>query len=158
MYVHLTDPVVLPVQTVLELFATTFAELRFADVDSQTLEHLATDVRSAADIVASAELALEAARSALQEKQDALLQHAQRALAYARVYAENDEALGARLEAITLPRATRRPRTAVEALVLSAGADHEAAPGLEPRPRPRGRPRNTPITGPTLNGVALAGE
>ncbi|MGA2448237.1 MAG: hypothetical protein ABTD50_06155 [Polyangiaceae bacterium] len=152
------DPIGLPIQTVLELFATTFADIRFADIDAHTLEHLAIEVRSAADIVAAAELALETARSALQEKQDALLQHAQRALAYARVYAENDEALGARLEAITLPRATRRPRTAVEALVLSAGADREAAPELEARPRPRGRPRNAPIAGPTLTGVTLGCE
>lgn len=88
-------------------------------------------MKSAANIVASAEIALESARATLMEKQDALLQHSQHALAYARVYAENDEAMTARLETITLARATRRSRTGAEVLLLSA----------PPQPSPRGRGR-----------------
>jgi hypothetical protein len=140
----------LAIQTILDLFATDLAEVRFADLDAKALERVATDVKSAADVVASAELALEAARAALQEKQDALLQHTQRALAYARVYAENDEAMSVRLEAITLPRPTRRSRTSAEMLVLSS-APHAG-------PRVRGRTRKASRTEPMLEGVTLNGE
>ena len=77
----------------------------------------------------------------MQEKQEALLLRAQRALAYARVYAESDTTLTASLEAIGLPRATRRA-TVGDAPVLSAASDTA--------PRPRGRPRKRPAAEPTL--------
>jgi hypothetical protein len=129
-----------PVRTVLYLFTSDLADVRFGDVDGQTLARAAADVESSADVVASAASSLETARGALHERQEALLQQAQRALAYARVYAEADEALSARLDAITLPRPTRRARgasepTSTDVLVLTA----------EPQPpRPRGRPRKVP--------------
>jgi hypothetical protein len=144
------DSIPLPVQAILDLFAHELADVRFADVDANALEQIAVEVKAAADIVESAELALDAARAALQEKQDSLLQHTQRALAYARVYAESDEAMSARLETIALPRAARRARAGSETLVLSA------AP--ESRARVRGRSRKAPCTEPMLNGVTLTGE
>jgi hypothetical protein len=144
------DPIAAPIQAILDLFAKDLADVRFANVDAKTLERIASEVKSAAGVVASAELALETARATLLEKQDALLQHAQHALAYARVYAENDEAMTARLETITLPRATRRARAGAEVLLLSV------AP--QPSPRARGRGRKTPSTEPMLDGVTLAGE
>jgi hypothetical protein len=158
------EPVPVPVQTILDLFINLLGDVRFADVDAKTLEQFATDVRSAADVVASAELALDAARAVLQEKQDGLLQYAQRALAYARVYAENDEALSARLEAITLPRVSRRPRTGVDALVLSGTAGGRPGSGPELTPRVRKRRRNAsgaePLldSDPLLNGVEFTAE
>src|SRR5580658_9403768 len=144
------DPIAAPIQAILDLFAKDLADVRFANVDAKTLERIASEVKSAAGVVASAELALETARATLLEKQDALLQHAQHALAYARVYAENDEAMTARLETITLPRATRRARAGAEVLLLSV------AP--QPSPRARGRVRKTPSNEPMLEGVTLAGE
>ena len=113
---------------------TDLADVRFADVDAQTLARVAADVESAALVVAEAQAALDGARAALQDRQDTLLQHAQRALAYARVYAESDAIMSARLDAIALPKLARRARgEGGEALVLSA----------EPQPaaRRRGRPR-----------------
>jgi hypothetical protein len=131
-----------PIQTLLDLFTSSLADVRFADVDGPTLARYAADVAAAAEGVAAAQSALDAARGALQEKQDALLMQSQRALAYARVYAEGDEILSAELEAVALPRATRRPRVE-DALVLSSVA-------LQPSPRPRGRPRKVPVVEPTL--------
>jgi hypothetical protein len=122
------------IQGVLDLFSSTLGDVKFGDVDACSLARAADDVQSAADVVASAQAALDAARSTLHEREETLLLHAQRALAYARVYAETDEALSAQLEAITLPRPPRRPRTdGHEALVLS--------PDPQPATRPRGRPR-----------------
>jgi len=138
-----------PIQTLLDLFTTCLADVRFADVDGQTLARCAAEVDVADDAVAAAQSALDSARETLQEKQDALLHQAQRALAYARVYAESDEALGGRLEAITLPRVTRRSRTE-DALVLSATP--------QPTPRPRGRPRKARVAEPMLEGIVPPAE
>src|SRR5579863_4402981 len=96
-----------PIQTVLDLFDAAFADVRFADIDAQTLVKAAADVREVAAVVVSAQAALDSARSALQERQNALLLQVQRAMAYARVYAESDEGLLEQLEAIRLPRPTR---------------------------------------------------
>jgi hypothetical protein len=134
-----------PIQTLLDIFTTSLADLRFGDIDGQTLALSASDVESAASAMAAAQVALDAARETLQERQDALLRQAQRALAHARVHAEGDESLSGRLEAVTLPRpAARRPRAEDDApLVLSSAA-------LPATPRPRGRPRKLPVAEPTL--------
>ncbi len=121
-----------PVQAVLDLFTTELTAVRFGDVDANVLGRLAADTLAAAEAVAVAQAALDGARGALQERQDALHQQAQRALAYARVYAESDDALSMRLEAIALPKLARRARTE-EALVL--------APDTAPSAKRRGRPR-----------------
>jgi hypothetical protein len=129
------------VQALLDLFATSLADVRFADVDGPSLARCAAEVEAAAQAEAVARSALDAANLALQEKQEALLRRAQRALAYARVYAESDTTLTASLEAIGLLRATRRA-TVGDALVLSAASDTW--------PRRRGRPRKRPAAQPTL--------
>lgn len=155
-----------PVQTVLDLFATHLPDLRFGDVDAQSLARVAHEVQAAADVMTTAQIALESARIALHERQESLLQQVQRALAYARVYAEADEVLSAHLEAVTLPRATRRARAETS---TSHGTDDELVLTSEPQPakRPRGRPRKVPAPGapvvlpleePMLEALASTGE
>lgn len=112
------------VSALLELFESSLSDVRFADLDANVLNALAAEVAQAAESVASKQTALDEARAALQERQNLLLQQAQRALAYARVYAENDFDLRAKLEAIALPKPPRAPRR----------AGTEAAP---PPPQPR---------------------
>lgn len=99
-----------PIQALLELFDTALSDVRFADLDAAALAALAAQVNAAAEGVAAKQAALEEANASLLERQNVLLQQAQRALAYARVYAENDFELRAKLDAIALPRAPRRPR------------------------------------------------
>jgi hypothetical protein len=153
-----------PIQTVLDLFSSHLADVRFGDIDAPSLARLAADVHAASDVTTAAQIALDSARITLHERQEALLLQAQRALAYARVYAEADESLSARLEAVTLPRAARRSRTDANAsttpneLVLTT-SDAPAAR------RPRGRPRKLvtpsttpPLPEPMLEGLAQAGE
>jgi hypothetical protein len=140
----------LPIQALLDLFTTSLADVRFADLDGATLACSAAEVEVAAKAVAAAQAALDAAREGLQEKQDALLQRAQRALAYARVYAETDETLSRKLDAVSLPRAPRRAR-AEDALVLSAEP--------QPSPRPRGRRKKAPAAPElTLEAIVPPGE
>jgi hypothetical protein len=122
------------VQAVLELFKGPLADVRFADVDASGLASVAVEVERAAASVQEQEAHLAALRLSLAERQDALLSLAHRALAYARVYAESDEALSARLNAISLPRAAkprknaRPPQAQAEvAADTSAGAAVENA-------------------------------
>jgi hypothetical protein len=70
----------------------------------------------------------------LLEKQEVLLQMAQRALAYARVYAEGDAELAARVDGISLLRSARRTQK------MESSDSGAPAPHAEP-PRRRGRPR-----------------
>jgi hypothetical protein len=146
-YVQVMDAIAPPIQAILDLFDTALSQVRFADLDAKTLTSLAAEVRASAEIVVAAQAALTSAREALQERQDALLHQAQRAVAYARVYAENDEALGQRIDAIALPRQSKRARGVDEPLTLSP--EPQAA-------RPRGRPRKTLVAEPTLAGVIPA--
>jgi hypothetical protein len=153
------DAIPPPVQSLLDLFATSLAEVRFGDVDAKTLARAAADVQAAAAIVEGAQSALDEARRTLHELEEALLQNAHRAAAYARVYAENDAALSERVSAIALPRPTRRARHG-EALVLSAegeAGDGGAGAGTPAR-RPRGRPRKVTPVAPELDTLLLTGK
>jgi hypothetical protein len=97
------------VQAVVQLFEGPLAGVRFADIDGSSLGHLATEVEEAARQVQAQEAQLAELKQVLTLRQDALLTLAQRALSYARVYAEGDEALTAELSRIALPR-PNKPR------------------------------------------------
>jgi hypothetical protein len=126
-----------PIRAVIELFETTLSEVRFPDVDARTLAGAAAEVDAADRAVASAQAALESARSALQERQDALLGQVHKAIAYARVYAESDETVIQRLNAIALPRVGRAARSKDDALILLAVPDAD--------PSPRRKRRRSPV-------------
>jgi hypothetical protein len=100
-----------PVQSVLDLFQGPLSNVRFADIDAAGLANLATEVEAAAAEVQQQEEKLAELRQGLAQRQEALLVLAQQALAYARVYAENDEPLLEELSRISLPRAAK-PRKA----------------------------------------------
>jgi len=131
-----------PIQAVLDLFADPLRDLRFADVDATTLGELAASTEAAAEVVLAAETELARARRALQDRQDALLLQAQRALAYARVYAESDPGLAERLEQVALPRGPRRPRADGDVLVLEPAPAPRSRKGASEAgaPKRRGRP------------------
>ncbi|WP_394826238.1 hypothetical protein [Pendulispora albinea] len=127
-----------PVQTLIEIFRTELADLRFADMDAKGLSDVATDVQSATDALTTAQAAVDAARAQLQERQEALLHYAQRALAYARIYAETNDDLRTRLEGIALPRPARRPNPKADETPASSPEASADAPV-----RRRGRPRKS---------------
>lgn len=125
-----TDPIVAEVTKLIELFSEE-PTLKFPDLDADALREASGRVERRQEDVRKAEAAVLAARGALEEEHEALLRKAQRAHAYLRVYAENDEALAARVEAVVLPRGRRAPR---------ADAPERPTEG-EPMPKRRGRPR-----------------
>ncbi|HET9930847.1 MAG TPA: hypothetical protein VFQ35_09180 [Polyangiaceae bacterium] len=94
----------------LDLFERELKAVRFGDLDSTRLLGLADEVREAAEALAAHEARTAELRSALAERQEILLQQAQRALAFARIHAEDDAALTAKLGEISLPRAPKRPK------------------------------------------------
>jgi hypothetical protein len=97
------DPVSEPVAALIDVFGVHAATLCFPEVDHATLEGLAAELRQAAAEVERQERALQQARQALDERRDALRARAERGLAYARIFAEDDEALREQLEGIDLP-------------------------------------------------------
>jgi len=112
------------IQSVLALFKGPLASVRFADIDAAGLASLAAEVESAASDVNDHEAKLAELRRALAERQEALLVLVQRALAYARVYAESNDALLEELNRIALPRVSK-PRK--QGSAKSSGAE-DAAP------------------------------
>ncbi len=119
-----------------ELFAGPLATLTFPGVDSRALVTLAAQVEADASELARLEATVAALRARLTDARDELLPRAQRALAYARVYADGDGSaeLAARLDALVLPRPRpARPTPGTAAAATNAPTDAT--------PRKRGRPR-----------------
>ena len=104
---------------VIALFQEHLAEVQFADLDLGLLHTRARELVAAQVEVERVVAALERARAEAGSRAQALLV-AQRGLSYARIYAEADPALAARVAEIAEPR--------------SAGAEAGT-------PRKRGRPR-----------------
>ena len=122
----MNDPIPSTVQEVVDLFISELASLKFGDLEPSGLAQTCEEVKSLAADVARTEIELENARARLAEKRDALLQQAQRALAYARVYAESRPELASRLERITLPRSLRRNSKAESTLSAEPSSAREA--------------------------------
>ena len=128
------------VQAVIDLFQGPLAEVRFADVDVSALANLARAAEAAAEELAQHEARVSELKQVLADRQEALLLLAQRGLAYARVYAEADEALTEQLSRINLPKPAkpRKPSSksasaepAVTEVSSTPGSDAPAEPSAE---------------------------
>ncbi|PRP90021.1 hypothetical protein ENSA5_68810 [Enhygromyxa salina] len=130
-----------PVRAVLALFEGPLEDVRFPDVDRDTLRASVAEVeRRRASLQAALET-VSAARAELEEGQSALLAQVRRAHAYASVYAERDEQLAAAVGAIKLdgralaPKKKRgRPRKRAEAKRQTSLSVADDAPASEPYP------------------------
>jgi hypothetical protein len=115
------DAVPAELRAILDLFTSDLREIAFPGVDAAVLRQHADDVRARARDVDRARQVLDAARADLEERTRALAGIAERALAYARIYAADQPALAARLAQLE-------------------SAPVAASPVMPDRPR-RGRPR-----------------
>lgn len=123
------NPIPTAVKELLALFDGPLSEVRFPEVDGAALKEQAASVEAAVrDVEAAAQVWAEAKRT-VDARLEVLLQKAQRALAYARVYAEDKPELDATLAALVVPK-WGDPR----------GAKAPAAGG-EVAARKRGRPK-----------------
>jgi hypothetical protein len=92
------DPISPSVKALVELFKNELAAVTFPGVDVAILEQLMTDVQTYTEAAIKAEAALEAARTALRESEEVLAVKTQKALAYARVYAEDRPEVAAKVD------------------------------------------------------------
>lgn len=128
------SPIPPALKDLLALFEGPLAQVQFPEVDAASLREHAAAVDAAAQDVEAAAAAWAAAKRAVDDRLEALLQKAQRALAYARVYAEDKPELSSALAAVALPRSGEAPRGPKPAAPAEMGV---AA-------RKRGRPRKNP--------------
>jgi hypothetical protein len=127
-------------------------DLKFPDLNASVLHDAVARVKDRHLELVRAEALLRAAQAALDEDQEALLKKAQRAHAYLRVFAETDDALSARVDAISLPRVRRAPRPDANAALVAPVTG--LVDGLAPAPRKRGRPRKVQPDGASLFSTA----
>lgn len=109
-----------PVRTFIDLFDAQLESVAFPDVDRGSLHDHADEVSAALVALEDARAQVEAARQALESAQAALLRHARKGLAYARIYADGKPDLDAQLGAIALdpaPKARKRRRRKAPAVV-----------------------------------------
>lgn len=123
-----------------EIFAASLAEVRFPGVDHQALAELAARVEADEARVRALRADLEAAEAAHADAHERLLRAAELGLAYARVYASDDEALQARLAGLSLGGASPRKGRKLEV----AGKGGAGAIKLPPR---RARKPRAPAEG-----------
>ena len=124
------------VQQLLQLFSS-LPDVRFPDLEPAALQDAVARLHEKHRDVTQLEAELEAARIALDDEQEALLKKSHRLLAYLKVYAEHDEALAGKVNALALPRLKKAPVPVKPA--VEGGPD-------APAPRKRGRPRKVPST------------
>jgi hypothetical protein len=135
----MTDLDLLPtdLQSLLQLFSG-LPDVRFPELDPAGLQVAVARVKDRQLELLSIEAQRDAVRLALEEEQESLLRRGHRLHAYLKVFAEHDEALAAKVNALSLPR-LRKP-----ALPRVESAPVEGAPVVEPKKR--GRPRKVSAT------------
>lgn len=94
------DPIPPSVLALLDLFSNELSDVSFPGVDRAILEQVITEVRTHTEAVAKAEAALDAARTALRESEETLSTKAQKALSYARVFAEDNPRILPKVESV----------------------------------------------------------
>lgn len=128
----MTDLELLPadLQQLLQLFSS-LPDVRFPELEPSGLQVAVAKVKEKHLELAVLEAQREKVRLALEEEQEALLRRGHRLHAYLKVYAEHDEALALKVNALSLPR-------------LRKQAVSEGEP--TPAPKKRGRPRKASAT------------
>lgn len=104
------SPVLPPsLQDLVDLFQGPLQTVQFPDIDAPRLLALVAEVGAAQEAVHEAEQLLAEAKREREERLEALLNKAHRALAYARVFAEEDQELSAKLATVNLPKTRKTP-------------------------------------------------
>jgi hypothetical protein len=122
-------------QKLLDLFATgPLAKVHFPDIDGPALAKLAEAVKQHGASVTEAEQRVVDARAAFTESLETLRIQAQRALSYARIYADGQPAVRPLLDGIDLSRSAAPPTSAPK----RRGRPPKANPSPEPTADERG--------------------
>jgi hypothetical protein len=122
----MTDAVPTPIRELASLFGDALTGVKFPDVDGDTLTTAVARVDELAQNVARLEDQLAQARAALDGGTAELGRLATRAHAYARVFADDNDELRTRIDAITLPRA--RATRSASASASSSSSSSASSP------------------------------
>lgn len=127
----MTETDLLPpdLQQLFVLFSS-LPNVRFPELEASSLQDDVARLKERHLELLHIEAQLAAVRAALDDEQDRLNKKGQRLHAYLKVFAEQDEQLANKLEALSLPRPKRVPVVRVE-----ASTEVQAAPKRRGRPR-----------------------
>ncbi len=154
------------VSALLHVFEGPLADVQFPDVDRASLLLLAaqaeaatTALSAARATLSNAQTALGTAETALLSAEAALVVKAQRALGYARVYAQGDAELSCALAAVELS-SSRNQGSGVSAREDRPGRELQGHLGTElgAPPKRRGRPRKPPAPPAAVESAAAPAE
>jgi hypothetical protein len=101
------DPILQPVADFLSLYQEEFSTITFPDISKEILDDLAEKVKQKASDLDEANAMAAAAKEALENSQNELLQKCLRGLAYAKVYAEDRDELLEKLSKVTLGKTSK---------------------------------------------------
>jgi hypothetical protein len=104
------EPISPSIQDLLTIFKNDLSAINFPDVNQEVLDALVQKVASSAKNLQEALTAVQAARDSLEAAQNELTSKAVRALAYAKVFAEGNDALLEKLSRISLGKTSRSPK------------------------------------------------
>lgn len=133
-------------QQLLQLFAALPGGVRFPDLEPAALQEEVARLKELHLEVRELEAKLELSRRVLEEQQESLLKKGHRLRAYLEVFAEADEALAAKVGALSLPKLRRAPSPPRPPEQAGPTSEGEASLELAPAPKKRGRPRKVPAT------------
>jgi hypothetical protein len=125
-------------QHLLQLFSS-LPDVRFPELDPSGLQLAVARVKEHHLELLHIEAQRDAVRLALEEEHETLLRKGHRLHAYLKVFAEQDEALALKVNALSLPR-LRKPQSSAPATQTVPEGEVAAAV------KKRGRPRKTPST------------
>jgi hypothetical protein len=125
------DPISPSIQELLTVFKNDLAKVAFPDVSLETLESLAQKVRTGAKELEEALKRAETIRESLEAGQNDLMAKAMRGLAYAKVFAEGNDALLEKLGKINLGKTSRAPKKTSSEKSKSEKPEGETSAGDE---------------------------
>jgi len=107
---EIENPIPAPVQEFYELYKQNFSSVSFPDINLEILDKLISDVQEKLNALEEARALLETTQQDLENSQNELFQKSMRALAYAKIYAEDQEELFKQLSNINLAKNSRSSR------------------------------------------------
>ncbi len=144
---QLLQPIPSTVRQLVELFGEALTEIQFPDVTHKKLTELCKEVETSASALKEAQAQVAEATIALEETQTALLKRAKQALAYAKVFAEDDVDLSDRLAEISLDeRGGKRKSKKSNSRIPQPADEEKTAKATKRKPKKKNQGLELPLS------------